>query len=194
MDSRVLKSMPLALSTESPLACISNVPMLPTAFTRDSSFFCWPGVSNKCLMLTEVEVAKVSSNQTLWPMCCSLPLGFSLSLHFAQSANRTRLNRPPSLRCSVEKADRGPPLVLGSRGQIAQTGQHVYVDNIGIVRDHVAQVHMGSNESRQDFEESRLMLHEISVSFLGLGSTSSSCGPFQPWNVLVAFARGSDAL
>ena len=62
-------------------------------------------------------------------------------------------------------ADRGPPLVLGSRGQIAQTGHYVYVDNIGIVRDHVAQVHMGSNESRQDFEESRLMLHEISVSF-----------------------------
>ena len=39
MDSRVLMSMHLALSTESPLACISGVPMLPTAFTRDSSFF-----------------------------------------------------------------------------------------------------------------------------------------------------------
>ena len=33
MDFRVLKSMPLALSTESPLACITGVPMLPTAFT-----------------------------------------------------------------------------------------------------------------------------------------------------------------
>ena len=59
---------------------------------------------------------------------------------------------------------RGPPLVLGSRGQTAQTGQYLYVDNTGIVRDHVAQVHMGSNESRQDFEESRPMLDEISIS------------------------------
>ena len=39
-------------------------------------FFCWPGVSNKYLKMTEVEGTKVSSNQTLWPMCCSLPMGF----------------------------------------------------------------------------------------------------------------------
>ena len=39
-----------------PLACITGVPMLPTAFTGDSSFiFCWPGVSNKCLKLAEAE-------------------------------------------------------------------------------------------------------------------------------------------
>ena len=102
--------------------------------------------------------------QTLWPMCCSLPMGFSWSLHVAQSANRTRSNRPPSLRCSVEMVDRGPHLVQGSRGQIALTGHHLYVDNIGIVRDHVAPVHTGLNECRQDSEKSRLMQHQISVS------------------------------
>ena len=71
------------------------------------------------------------------------------------------------------------------------------MDNIGIVSDHVAQVHMALNESRQDLQKSCLTLHEISVSLvlvepLGLSSTSSSCGPFHPWNVLVASAKGSD--
>ena len=62
--------------------------------------------------MTEFEEIKVSPNQTLWPMCCSLPTGFSWSLHFAQSANRARLNRQPYLRHGVEMADRGPPLAL----------------------------------------------------------------------------------
>ena len=60
--------------------------------------------------------------------------------------------------------DRGPPLVLGGRGQIAQIGHYLHVDNIGIVSDHVTQVHMALNESGQDLEKSRLMLHEISIS------------------------------
>ena len=43
-------------------------------------FFWWPGMSNRYLKLTEVEGRKVSRDQTLWPMCCSLPIGFSRSL------------------------------------------------------------------------------------------------------------------
>ena len=120
-------------------------------------------VGQGCLKMTEVEGTKVSSNQTLWPMCCPLPLGFSWSLHFAQSANRTRLNRQPSLHRGVEMTYRGPPLVLGGRGQIAQTGHYMYVDDIGIVSDRVTQVHMVFNESRQDFKKSRLVLDQISV-------------------------------
>ena len=72
--------------------------------------------------------------------------------------------RQPSLHCSVEMTDRGPPLVLGRRGQIAQIGHYLHVDNIGNVSDHVTQAHMALNESRQDFEKSRLMPHEISIS------------------------------
>ena len=74
------------------------------------------------------------------------------------------MNRQPSLHRSVEMTDRGPPLVLGGRGQIAQTGHYMYVDDIGIVSDHVTQVHMVFNESRQDFKKSRLVLDQISVS------------------------------
>ena len=74
------------------------------------------------------------------------------------------MNRQPSLHCGVEMTDRGPPLVLGRRGQIAQIRHYLHVDNIGNVSDHVTQVHMALNESRQDFEKSRLMLHEISIS------------------------------
>ena len=74
------------------------------------------------------------------------------------------LNRQLSLHRSVEMTDRGPLLVLGGRGQIAQTGPYLYVDDIGIFCDHVTQMHMVLNESRQDFEKSRLMLHQISVS------------------------------
>ena len=54
------------------------------------NFLCWPEVSNKYLKMTEVEGTKVSSKQTLSLMCCSLPMGFSWSLYFAESANRTR--------------------------------------------------------------------------------------------------------
>ena len=76
-------------------------------------YFGWPGRSNKYLKVTEVEGAKVSPSQTLWPMCCSLPMGFSWSLHSAQSANRARLNRPSSPLRSAETTDREPPLALG---------------------------------------------------------------------------------
>ena len=97
--------------------------------------------------MTEIEGIKVSPNQTLWPMCCSLPTGFSWSLYFAQSANQARLNRHPSVRHGVEMTD----------------GHYLYVDNIGIVSDHVAQEHMAMNESKQDFEGDRLVVHEISM-------------------------------
>ena len=90
-------------------------------------FFCWPGVSNKYLRMTEIDGTKISPHQTLWPRCCSLPMGFSWSLHFPQSANRARLNRQPSLRHGVEMTDRGPPLVLSKQGHNAHTSHCLYV-------------------------------------------------------------------
>ena len=75
--------------------------------------------------------------------------GFSWSLYLAQSANRTRLNRQPSLRCSVEMTYRGMLLVLGGRGEIAQMGHDLYVDNMGNVSDQVAQVHMARGLERK---------------------------------------------
>ena len=101
-------------------------------------------------------------------MCCSLPIGFSRSLYFAQSANRARLNRKPSLRRSVGMTDRDPPLALTGRSRDAQTGHYLYVDNSGVVSNHVAQVHLALNESKDNFEKHRLKLHEISV-FSGCG-------------------------
>ena len=92
--------------------------------------------------------------------------------------------------------DRGSPLVLGGRGQITQTGHYLYVDNIGIVSDHVTQMHIPLNESRQDFEKSRLMPHEISVRSGSGRALGSELDVEQlrtfPWNVLVASAKGAD--
>ena len=71
-------------------------------FGEIRNFFCFPGVSIKYLKMTESEGIQVSP----WPTCCSLPMGFPWSLSFAQSANRARLNRQPSLRHGVEMTDR----------------------------------------------------------------------------------------
>ena len=89
--------------------------------------------------------------------------GFSWSLYFAQSGNRARLDRQPSLRRRVGMTDRGPPLVLSNRGGNAQTGRYLYVDNISIVRDQFSQVDVALDESKQYLEKDRLILHEISV-------------------------------
>ena len=45
-------------------------------------FFFWPVVSKKYVKMTEIEGTKISSSQTLWPMCWSLPVGFPWSLYF----------------------------------------------------------------------------------------------------------------
>ena len=74
------------------------------SFTRCDLPFLLARVSNRYFNMTEIEGAKVSPNQTLWPMCCSLTMGLSWSVYFTQSSNRTRLNRQPSLRCSVHVA------------------------------------------------------------------------------------------
>ena len=55
-----------------------------------------------------------------------------------------------------------PSLVLDKQGRNAQTGHYLYVDNIGTVSDQFSQVH-ALDESKQDFEGDRLVLHEISV-------------------------------
>ena len=104
---RVSKSTLLVLPTESLLACTAGALTLLTVSTGCVSLerfaiFCWPGVSNKYLKMTEIEGIKIEPHQTLLPMCCSLPMDFSWSLYFVQSANRARLNQQPSLRHSVE--------------------------------------------------------------------------------------------
>ena len=63
---------------------------------------------------------------------------------------------------------RGPHLVLGGRGQIAQTGHYVYVANIGIVSDHVTKCAWPGMKEGKISRKNRLMLHEISVD-LGSG-------------------------
>ena len=42
-------------------------------------------------------------------------------------------------------------------------GHHLNVDNVGIVSDHVSQVHLALDESTRDFEKDRLMLHDLAV-------------------------------
>ena len=127
-------------------------------------YFCWPGVSNKYLKVTEAESPKVSLHHTLWPMCCSLSMGVSWSLYFAQTANMARLNRQSSPLHSVEMTDRGSSPVLGTCGQNAQTDHHLHVDNTGNVSDCVSQAHLAVDESKKEFEKDRLTHHEIAVS------------------------------
>ena len=75
----------------------------------------------------------------------------------------TTKSRQPSWRHSGEITHHGPPLVLSNRGQNAQTGHCWFVDNIGIVSAQFSQVHVTLDESKQDFEKDRLMLHVIFV-------------------------------
>ena len=84
-DCRVLKSIPLVFPTENLLTKTTGVLMLPPVFTGCASLARFANlllarVSNTYLKMTEIEGLKVSPNQTLWPMCCSLPIGFSWSL------------------------------------------------------------------------------------------------------------------
>ena len=135
-------------------------------------YFGWPGRSNKYLKVTEVEGAKVSPSQTLWPMCCSLPMGFSWSLHSAQSANRARLNRPSSPLRSAETTDREPPLALG---------HHLNVDNWTRAREIL-------RRSAGCFMTSpyALMLAVPSVS----SSTSNRCARCPPWSDFGQIRKG----
>ena len=152
---RVSQSTLLALSTESLLAYATGALTLLTVSI--GRVFLWRFV----IFSDGQERINISPHQTLWPMCCSLPIFFSWSLYFA--ANRARLNRQPSLRHSVGMTDRGPPLVFSKQGQNARTRHYLYVDNIGIVSDQFSQVHAVLDESKQDFEKDRLFLHKISV-------------------------------
>ena len=66
------------------------------------------------------------------------------------------------MRHCVEMTDRGPPLVPSNRGRNAQTGDYLRGQHWH-VSDQLSQVHVALDESKQDFERDRLMLHEISV-------------------------------
>ena len=80
---------------------------------------------------------------------------------------------------------------LGSRSQNAQIDHHLQVDNIGIVSDQVARVPVALDESKEDFEINRVMLHEISVSS-GSGRALGYELNVEQLRTLAVSARGCD--
>lgn len=119
--------------------CFHRCKLLPTQGGHDiRKYFCWPRILAGDLGVSRVKGKDVHPNTPLWPMNCSLPMGFTWSLYFAQNANLSRLLAQPSLRQAHLLTDRGSPWQLCRRrgdtteASSAQLGCYVYVDNLGV--------------------------------------------------------------
>ena len=101
----------------------------------------------------------VDGNTPLWPLACCLPMGWAWPMFFCQRANALRLANVPELRGSLEMRDRGPPLLLPSRG----LGRYTYVDNLGVVGcpGHVVSDALAGAE--RSFEQAGLALHKTEL-------------------------------
>jgi hypothetical protein len=76
-------------------------------------YFCWPGIAAKWLGVTKVGDQNVDPTQVVWPMHCSLGMGFSWATYFAQHCNLARFDKvlcsalEPFGAASQKMADRG---------------------------------------------------------------------------------------
>ena len=94
-------------------SCFHRFRLRPTTDGHDiRNYLCWPPLRAKELNLKVCDGCAVLLNQRIWPANCSLPMGFSWSLYFAQNANGAQLQRQPSLANSHYLSDRGKPWVV----------------------------------------------------------------------------------
>ena len=124
------------------------------------NYFCWPPLTAQLAGVQEVDGVSVERRTQVWPMSCSLPMGWSWSLFLAQQASSLRLS---SLSCSSETFelyDQGPPLVLGGPGGDAR---YVYVDNIGRIGLDKGKGKEFAAEAVESFGAVNLKLHEVEL-------------------------------
>ena len=99
----------------------------------------------------------LAPEQQLYPLARALPMGWSWSLHFAQSANSFQMSMVPSMRNLLEMSDRGPPLLLGAG---LPGGRYTYVDNLGCIASGKSLVEDGLKDVVHYFNKLGLVVHE----------------------------------
>ncbi|CAK0892251.1 unnamed protein product, partial [Prorocentrum cordatum] len=160
----LLEGLPVHLGVGDVADLFHRTRLVKTAGGDIRRYFCWPPLASKYAGISEVDGAAVRPGEKIWPMCASLPMGLSWSLHFAQTANAQRLGRQPALRQSQEISDRGPPLVLGGPSASAGSGHYMCVDSAGVLSfdgDLVGRAL--AEEAQRDFDADALRFHEMEV-------------------------------
>ncbi|CAK0830267.1 unnamed protein product, partial [Prorocentrum cordatum] len=94
----LLEGLPVHLGVGDVADCFHRMRLVKTAGGDIRRYFCWPPLASKFAGVSEVDGVAVRPDEKIWPMCASFPMGFSWSLHFAQTANAQRLGRQPALR------------------------------------------------------------------------------------------------
>ncbi|CAK0795513.1 unnamed protein product, partial [Prorocentrum cordatum] len=100
----LLEGLPVHLGVGDVADCFHRMRLAKTAGGDIRRYFCWPPLASKYAGVSEVDGVAARPDEKIWPMCASLPMGFSWSLHFAQTANAQRLGRQPALRQSQDLA------------------------------------------------------------------------------------------
>ncbi|CAK0895503.1 unnamed protein product, partial [Prorocentrum cordatum] len=159
----LLDGLPLHLGVGDVADCFHRMRLTKTAGGDIRRYFCWPPLAARHAGLTELDGVPLEPGQKIWPMCASLLMGFSWSLHFAQTANSVRLGRQPSLVRSQELSDRGPSLVFGGSRVMEQAGHCMYVDNAGVMSFDGGLVRQALAEAQRDFDHDALRFHEMEV-------------------------------
>ncbi|CAK0910262.1 unnamed protein product, partial [Prorocentrum cordatum] len=158
-----LHGLPLHLGVGDVADCFHRMRLAKTAGGDIRRYFCWPPLAARHAGLTELDGVPLEPGQKIWPTCASLPVGFSWSLHFAQTANSVRLGRQPSLVRSQELSDRGPSLVFGGSRVMEQAGHCTHVDNAGAMSFDGGLVRQALAEAQRDFDHDALRFHEMEV-------------------------------
>jgi hypothetical protein len=123
-------------------------------------YFCWPSIKAKYLGVSSVEGRDIDPETRVWPMHCSLPMGFSWSLYFAQKCVDFKFSQIPELSGAHVLSDRGSVWVLCRGNCLARW---VYVDNLGVLGDSVERVEVILAAATATFDADGLDLHQVEV-------------------------------
>jgi len=129
-----------------------------------SQWFCYPVGTAKEFGLTGqvIDGQTLTAESAVWPCAAALPMGWTWSLFFAESANTWRLGRVPRLFGSQLAYDRGPPIVLGGDDS-SRNWHYVHVDNLGILSTDLNYVKRATEDAVESFNQCGLQIHEVSV-------------------------------
>ena len=101
-------------------------------FDEDSTipeYFALPRITASELGLETVGGVPVSGDTVVYPLVASLPMGWTWSLHFAQTTNSRRMRSLEELAGCTELTDRGTAALLPA----APGAFYTYVDNLGVL-------------------------------------------------------------
>lgn len=117
-------------------------------------FFCCPPLPASTFNITCVDGTPISSQQLIWPMQLTLPMGFSWATHLAQEANSHQLSMCLRSQPSHCISDPGQPWVISN---IQQCNSHyVYIDNVGVMSNDLPYVSKRVGHIKQHFGEAGL--------------------------------------